>query len=217
MGQAFNAGPRRPKWAPGSNRRMLIVAGIILGFVLFLALLPVVKRLSLDHRFAVPESWSQMCLGGEDTVAELLDWSEADAEAPEITRSEPSYNEYLCEWTWRDAEGGGQVLTMKIEVDDSRAYGPYDTSIEEGLGGGEWHTDYESLNGWEHGICRQRFSDTLSSTYQCIASSSNLRLTIANRDLSDTDYEDKYFGPGAVSVEDLTVEIGELVRSTFRR
>jgi hypothetical protein len=175
------------------------------------------NRLSFDYRFEAPESWSEACLGGRSEASALLNWDEVGAAAPEISNTGPSYHRYLCEWEWRPNGTGneGQRLTMTIDVRDNHEYGPYDASIAESLGSIDWHTDYESLSEWEHGICRQQFGES-ATMYQCIASDSNLQLTLASQDLPGSDYDDKHFGPGSVSIEDLTVEVGELVRDAFR-
>lgn len=220
MNPATSAASRPGKWVPGSNRMMLLIAGLVVGLVGLLGLFPLLKRLSLDYEFAAPEPWSEECLGGEDAVGELLGWEEADAPRPEIRNNAPTWADYKCEWEWRPTAGTneGQLLTLTIEVREDSPYEPYDPVAENSMEPIEWGIDYESLNGWEHGICRESIAVTPSSSYECIASESNLRLTISNSDLPGGDgYDDKYFGPDEVSVEDLTVEIGELVRSAFRR
>ncbi|SDD48381.1 hypothetical protein [Glycomyces harbinensis] len=219
MNPASNAVPQSGKRGPWSNRRVLLIVGVVVGLIGVLAAVPLVKRLSLDYEFAFPATWSEECLGGGDAVGGLLDWDDPGTPRPDIRDSGATWAEYKCEWEWRPADGtgDGQLLTLTVEVRESRAYEPVDTSVENSLEPIEWGVDYESLDGWEHGICRESIADTASASYECIASESNLRLTISNRDLPGGEgHEDKYFGPGEVSVEDLTVEIGALVREAFR-
>ncbi|MCC3763583.1 hypothetical protein K3N28_10915 [Glycomyces sp. TRM65418] len=208
-------GPRR--WEPGSKRRMLVVGGIVLAFLGLLAAYPLFKQIGLDYRFVAPAAWSEACLGGTETVTGLLDWGEADAPRPDVSRLEPSYDSYLCDWRWRtDSATDGQSLSIEVSVNDDRSYGPFDPAAEQNLGGDGWRIDYETLNGWEHGICRDRITSSVPASYECVASTSNLRLVIQSRNLdSDSDLDPKYFGPGEVSVEDLTVEVGKLVREVF--
>ncbi|MQM28344.1 hypothetical protein [Glycomyces albidus] len=200
---------------------MLLAGGVVVGLTAVLGLIPWLMRFDLDYRFAVPESWSDTCLGDESTAAGLLDWEEPSAEPPEVADRE-SFHRYECVWIWRSAspDGGGQQLTMTIELDDDREFGPFDPSVEEslGLGSEDWYAERESLDGWEHGLCRQVNTDLDTSRYECIASAGNLRLTVESRDIpGGNGFEDEYFGPAGKSVEDLTVEIGELVRSVFRK
>ncbi|MEU6246535.1 hypothetical protein [Glycomyces sp. NPDC047010] len=189
---------------------MLIVAAIIIAFILLLASYPLIKWLQIDYRFAAPDSWAESCLGGGDAADEYLDWGDAGAPAPDVSRLEPSYNSYVCQWRWQEGESK-QELTIEIEVNDDDVYEPRPP-------GDGWSTDYESLNGWEHGTCQKRIGIVTHPEYQCTASDSNLLLTVSNRNLSEgTENEPKYFGPNGKSVEDLTVELGELVRETFAR
>ncbi len=200
-------------WEPGSTRRMLLLAGFIVVCIAMLASYPLIKWLRIDYRFTAPDSWAESCLGGDETAAEYLDWAEADAPQPEVSRFGLSEHTYSCRWKWQTAESGtgGQELTIEIEVDDDRMYEPRNP-------GDGWSTDYESLSGWEHGTCQKRIGLTVDAEYQCIASDSNLRLTVSSRNLTeDTEDDPKYFGPSDKSVEDLTVELGELVRETFAR
>ncbi|WP_335990022.1 hypothetical protein [Glycomyces sp. MUSA5-2] len=191
---------------------MLIVAAIIIAFIALLASYPLVAWLQIDYRFAAPDAWAESCLGGDDTAAEYLAWDEAGSSRPDISKREPSDHSYTCRWQWQTAESGtgGQELTVEIEVNDDRVYEPRDDP------GSSWSTDYESLNGWEHGTCHKRIGLTVDAEYQCIASEGNLRLTVSSRNLTqDTEDDPKYFGPSDKSVEDLTVELGALVRETF--
>lgn len=192
---------------------MLIVAAIIIGFIVLQVSFPIYMWLRLEYRFSAPDSWAESCLGGGGTAAEYLDWDEAEDPQPDVSKLEPSYNSYDCRWRWQTVESGsgGQELTIEIDVNDDRVYGPRDP-------GDGWSTDYEVLDGWEYGTCQKRIGMVTSSEYQCVASDSNLRLTVSSRNPSeDTEDDPKYFGPNDKSVEDLTVELGELVRETFAR
>ncbi len=217
MSRAFSRPSGSAKWKPGSNRRLVLVGAILLVFIGALGSYELYERSRLDYRFAVPESWSATCLGSAETVAELLEWDGTEAGGPEVSRLEPSYNAYLCQWRWWESSAAGaegQELTIEIEVNDDRPYGPFDRSNTAADG---WRTDYESLSGWEHGTCIDRFLSSADAAYKCIASEGNLRLTVSNRNLSgDSDLDPEVFGPEGRSVKDVTVEIGELVRPVFR-
>jgi hypothetical protein len=218
MSRAFSRPSGTAKWAPGSNRRLVLVGAIVLVFIGALGSYELFERSRLDYRFAVPESWSTTCLGSADTVAELLEWDGAEAVRPEVSGLEPSYNSYLCQWQWWESsspEAGGQELTIEIEVNDDRPYGPFDRSNTAADG---WRTDYESLSGWEHGTCIDRFLSSADASYKCIASESNLRITVSSRSLTkDSDLAPEHFGPEGKSVKDLTLEIGNLARSAFHK
>ncbi len=196
-----------------------MIAAIVVAVLAFaVALMPWLMRLRLEYDPAVPAAWFESCFGGGSTASELLEWEGAGEARPELADQGSSLR-YECEWTWRAEGGGGQRLSVTIDVDGDRAYGEFDPSIEEGLGLGseDWYADAEKLDGWEHGLCRQVDTDLDTSRYECIASESNLRLTIESRDIpGGNGFDDKHFGPGGVSVEDLTVELGALVRSAFR-
>jgi hypothetical protein len=198
---------------------MLLVIGVVVAFIGVLASFWIFNLVRTEYAFAAPDSWSEDCLGDKETAAELLDWEEAGRSRPAVSRLEPSYNSYQCEWRWAgdSSLAGGQVLTITIEVNDDREYGPEATESDPDAAVEGWRTDYESLDGWEHGICRDRFLSTADSEYECIASDSNLLVSVANRNLAGaSDLDPKYFGPGGVSVEELAVELGALVQPAFR-
>ncbi|MFB9658433.1 hypothetical protein ACFQS3_19535 [Glycomyces mayteni] len=200
-------------------RRKALAVGVVVVLAVVIGLIPWLMRLNLDYRFALPDTWTESCLGSEAVAADLIEWEAAPEAQPEV-RTGGSSHRYQCEWRWRSESGGGQLLALTIDVDDDRAYGEHDPSIESslGLGSEDWSADSDSLDGWEYGLCRQVDTGLGTTLYECIASSSNLRLTLESRDLpGGNGFEDKLFGPGAVSVEELTVELGELVRETFKR
>jgi len=219
MNPPSSPAPPPRKWAPWSTRRKALAIGVVALLAMLIGLIPWLMRLSLDYRFSPPGKWSESCLGSQTVTANLLDWEAAPDTRPEVRTGESSHR-YQCEWRWRSESGGGQLLTLTIDVDDDRAYGEHDPSMESslGLGSEDWSADSDSVDGWEYGLCRQVDTDLGATRYECIASSSNLRLTLESRDLpGGNGFEDERFGPGAVQIEELTVELGELVRETFAR
>ncbi|WP_026923556.1 hypothetical protein [Glycomyces arizonensis] len=187
---------------------IIVIIGMFVSYELF-------DHLRIDYRFNAPESWSTTCLGSVDTTAELLGWDGVEADSPGISKVGTT-SEYRCEWKWwgtSESATDSQEITIEIDVRDQQEYGPYEPMFDDG----GW-PDYKALNGWEHGTCLHKQRPGIDNSYRCVASESNLRVTIWSRNSSgDSDRDPKYFGPEEKSVEDMTVELGELVRSVFHK
>lgn len=221
---AVEAGREAAKWAPGSRlRTVLFSVGIVVAVIMMPSLVMYLAQLGPDFRFTLQDDWISMCLGDEEAVASLLAWDEAEVAEPEILRDDlHDASVYTCDWVWHSASNQGQLLTISVEVRDWSSFEPYEkpgsgtVDIDNWPSSG-WSSDYEVLDGWENGICIQHWG-TSSDEYRCVASEENLRLTVKSEPKTyDTPHDSKYFGPGGKSVEDLTVELGELVRETFAR
>ncbi|MCD0442439.1 hypothetical protein LO763_02215 [Glycomyces sp. A-F 0318] len=220
MNPASEPGLRLRKPKRGSRLAFFAVAGAFLLLVAgAVVALPHLTGPDLEYRFAAPEPWGEACLGGEAEADELLGWEEAGAPQPAIEDFEDSFSSYTCEWSWDPGGDGvtGQVLRLDVTVfDDTEPLG-YDHLLEQPQDQRDWIVGAESLHGFDHGLCLDHASLTVPY-FECMASDSNLELSVESRPATSRgDYSSDAFGPRPVSVEDLTVAVGELVQEAFRR
>ncbi|WP_344490358.1 hypothetical protein [Glycomyces endophyticus] len=171
----------------------------------------------LRYGFAAPDPWAEECLGGESNIVEVLGWAEAPVSSPGIADFGGAFKEYACDWDWQPDpdEHRGQRLSLRIVVFEDTDSSGFDGERSESAVGG-WVIESEQVEGFEHGLCRRATSEVESWAFECMASDGNLELKVTSRPLgSEADFDSAAFGPGAVPIEDLTVELGELVRSAF--
>ncbi len=218
MNQASEPAVRLRKPKPRARLAFFAVIGALLLLVAGAVIaLPHLTGPDLEYRFAVPEPWSEACLGGEAEAGELLGWQEAGAPRPSVEDFEGSFKSYACAWAW-DPEGQGvtgQVLTLNVTVfEDTEPLG-YAHFLEQPQDQRDWSVEAESIDGFEHGLCLDH--SLLAAPYvECMASDSNLEVTVENRPATTQgDHPSNGFGPDDVPVDALTAAIGAKVREAF--
>jgi len=215
---------------------VLVSIVVVLAVIGLPGLVVYVGQLGPDYRFSVPDKWADTCLGSEADVQRILDWDDADAPEPKLLRDD--WNDlsiYRCDWVWHADSGAsqGQLLTVTVEVRDWYSFETFEppgsgtirldddplggNTTLEGSSSSGWDVDRSELDGWEHGLCIESWG-TAMNEYKCVASAENLRLTVEVRPRTfATSVKSKHFGPNDVAPASLTVDIGELVRETFKR
>lgn len=192
---------------------VLVIAVLGLGWGLLTA--PDIR-----YEFTAPEPWGEECLGGDSNAAELLHWSDATAPSPSITDFGSSFKEYTCEWKWQpDTDGSaGQRLYLRIVVFEEEESSGFEHELDQSADGSDWRIEADSITGFEHGLCRSATSNVESWSFECMAADSNLEIFVESRPIgTEEDFSSAAFGPEEVPIEELTVELGELVRETFAR
>ncbi|RRR99373.1 hypothetical protein [Glycomyces terrestris] len=217
MNPVSEYGPRARKPRFGSRRMLLaVVAALVLIAATLAVALPLLS--APDYQAAAPSSWNEVCLGDPSAMQEVLDSPEPAPPKPRISGPEGSYASYVCELEWDPGSDGltGQRLTLDIKVfDESEPLG-YDGFLDPQSGSPDWDLEADSVEGFEHGVCVDHVR--LPAPYaECMAADSNLELIVQIWPATTQgEYPSTEFGPGAVPIRDLTVAVGELVRSAFR-
>ncbi|WP_335990020.1 hypothetical protein [Glycomyces sp. MUSA5-2] len=218
--------PGAPRgWEPGSARRIRLAAGTVALILAGLAVYALLRP-GLGYEFAAPDDWAEHCLGTDDAAVQYLDWADAAPPRPSASTTGSS-STYRCDWYWRPAGTAttDQQLTIAIDVHDTHHYQAEDRSdtrddstMDWPQSATRWSADTRELPGWEHGSCWTLTINGTDTMFECVASDSNLRLTVTSTPLDLADpASPKVFGPGAVAVDDLTVELGTLIRTAFAK
>ncbi|PRY60971.1 hypothetical protein [Glycomyces artemisiae] len=197
---------------------MLLAAFLAVVAVLAVTL-PYLTGPRVQYQFSAPDPWAETCFGDEGVTQNVMGLDNSSNPAPQVNGSEGSYASYDCEWEWDPAADGltGQRLLIMIAVfEDSEPKG-YDYLFDQTPAQRDWVLEADTLDGFEHGVCIDH--SLLASPYsECLASDSNLKITVQLRPLTaQGEYPSTEFGPEAVPIKNLTVELGALVRETFKK